>query len=58
MPDGIQYFLERADWDAEAARDTLRDYVTEYLGNEQGILIIDKTSFIKKGHHSAGVQRQ
>ncbi|MDC9598585.1 IS701 family transposase, partial [Xenorhabdus anantnagensis] len=57
-PDGIQYFLERARWDAEAARDILRDYVTDHLGDEQGILIIDETGFIKKGTHSAGVQRQ
>uniref|UniRef100_UPI0030F43130 transposase n=1 Tax=Xenorhabdus bharatensis TaxID=3136256 RepID=UPI0030F43130 len=46
-PDGIQYFLERAHWDAEAARDILRDYVTAHLGDEQGILIIDETGFIK-----------
>ncbi|WP_387492852.1 transposase [Photorhabdus sp. RM96S] len=57
-PDGIQYFLERALWDADAARDILRDYVTEHLGDEQGILIVDETGFIKKGTHSAGVQRQ
>nr|WP_239002271.1 transposase [Photorhabdus khanii] len=42
-PDGIQYFLERALWDAGAARDILRDYVTEHLGDEQGILIVDET---------------
>ncbi|OTA21882.1 transposase [Xenorhabdus beddingii] len=47
-PDGIQYFLERAHWDVEAARDILCDYVTDHLGDEQGILIVDKTGFIKK----------
>nr|WP_072032534.1 IS701 family transposase [Xenorhabdus indica] len=57
-PDGIQYFLERARWDAGAARDILRNYVTDHLGDEQGSLIVDETGFIKKGTHSAGVQRQ
>ncbi len=57
-PDGIQYLLEQADWDIDAARDILRDYMTENLGDEQGVLIINETGFIKKGSHSAGVQRQ
>ncbi|MDE9433323.1 transposase [Xenorhabdus bovienii] len=56
-PDGIQYLLERANWDVDVARDILRDYLTEYLGDEQGILIIDETGFIKKGHYSVERQR-
>ena len=27
-PDGVQHLLERAHWDADLARDILRDYVT------------------------------
>jgi SRSO17 transposase len=57
-PDGVQHLLERASWDAEAARDVLREYVVEHLGDEQGVLIVDETGFVKKGRHSAGVQRQ
>jgi SRSO17 transposase len=57
-PDGVQHLLERAAWDADVARDVLRTYVVEHLGEEDGVLIVDETGFIKKGIHSAGVQRQ
>lgn len=57
-PDGVQHLLERAQWQADAARDVLRGYVVEQLGDEDGVLIVDETGFLKKGRHSAGVQRQ
>ena len=57
-PDGVQHLLERALWDADAARDVLRGYVVEHLQTREGVLIVDETGFIKKGLHSAGVQRQ
>src|SRR5471030_2950676 len=57
-PDGVQHLLERAQWDAHAARDVLREYVVEQLGERDAVLIVDETGFVKKGEHSAGVQRQ
>ncbi|MFM0362307.1 IS701 family transposase [Paraburkholderia sediminicola] len=57
-PDGVQHLLERAQWDANAARDVLRQYVVEQLGGRDAVLIMDETGFVKKGEHSAGVQRQ
>ncbi|MDB5835425.1 MAG: transposase domain protein [Caballeronia sp.] len=57
-PDGVQHLLERAQWDAYAARDVLREYVVEQLGERDTVLIVDETGFVKKGEHLAGVQRQ
>jgi SRSO17 transposase len=54
-PYGIQHLLDRAKWDADAVRDDLQGYVREHLGHPTGVLVIDETSFLKKGTHSAGV---
>src|SRR5215212_8040276 len=57
-PDGMQDFLSRMRWDAEAVRDDLRAYVVEHLGDPGAVLVLDETGFVKKGTKSAGVQRQ
>jgi SRSO17 transposase len=57
-PDGMQHLLARAAWDADQVRDDLRAYVVEHLGDQQGVLVIDETGFLKKGTKSVGVQRQ
>src|SRR5918912_993216 len=57
-PDGVQDFLARMRWDAEAVRDDLRAYVAEHLGDPEAVLVLDETGFLKKGDKSAGVQRQ
>src|ERR671938_1608224 len=57
-PDGVQDFLARMRWDAEAVRDDLRAYVAEHLGDPEAVLVLDETGFLKKGTKSAGVQRQ
>ncbi|CCH19790.1 Transposase [Micromonospora lupini str. Lupac 08] len=57
-PDGMQRLLRWADWDVDAVRDDVRDYVVEHLGDPAGVLIVDDTGFLKKGTRSAGVQRQ
>src|SRR3954471_15494257 len=57
-PDGVQDFLSRVHWDADAVRDDLQAYVVQHLGDPQGVLILDETGFLKKGEKSAGVQRQ
>ena len=57
-PDAMQRLLNHADWDADAVRDDLRDYVVEHLGDERAVLVVDETGFLKKGTKSAGVARQ
>jgi SRSO17 transposase len=57
-PRGVQRLLGEADWDEEAVRDDLRAYVMEYLGETDGLLVMDETGFLKKGKKSAGVARQ
>ena len=57
-PDGVQYLLARANWDADAVRDELIGYVAEELGTPEGVLIVDETGFLKKGTKSCGVRRQ
>jgi SRSO17 transposase len=57
-PDGMQRLLRTADWDVDAFRDDVRDYVVEHLGDPGGVLVGDETGFLKKGVKSAGVQRQ
>src|SRR5215472_5492985 len=46
---GVQRLLEEADWNEEAVRDELRTYVSEHLGQADGLLVVDETGFLKKG---------
>ena len=57
-PYGMQYLLDRARWDADVVQARLREYVQEELGSADAVLVLDETGFLKKGTHSAGVQRQ
>src|SRR5215207_6275815 len=57
-PDGMQRLLNQAEWDAEEVRADLREYVVEHFADERAVLVVDETSFLKKGTKSAGVQPQ
>ena len=57
-PDGVQRLLNAARWDADAVRNDLRTYVATHLADPSAVLIIDETSFIKRGTKSVGVQHQ
>src|SRR3954464_1727939 len=40
-PDGVQDFLSRVQWDADAVRDDLQAYVVQHLGDPDGVAILD-----------------
>jgi len=53
-----QAILGRRDWDADALRDIVRDYALEHLADDDAVLVIDETGFLKQGKASCGVARQ
>jgi SRSO17 transposase len=53
-----QAILGRGRWDVDGLRDIVRDYALETLANEDAVLVIDETGFLKQGKASCGVQRQ
>lgn len=57
-PRNLQQFLSLFRWDEQAARDRLQQYVARRHPHEHSVGVIDETSFVKKGIHTACVQRQ
>jgi SRSO17 transposase len=53
-----QAILGRGRWDADALRDIVRGYVIEHLADQDAVLVIDETGFLKQGKGSCGVARQ
>jgi SRSO17 transposase len=56
-PDGMQRLPNSAIWDADLVRDDLRAYILERLGDPGAVVVIDETSFRKRGKKSAGVKK-
>jgi SRSO17 transposase len=54
----VQHFVGQGAWDDEAVMAELRRDVAAELGDPAGVLILDGSGFVKKGHHSCGVERQ
>jgi SRSO17 transposase len=53
-----QAILGRGQWDADDLRDVVRDYALETLADDDAVLVIDETGFLKQGKASCGVGRQ
>lgn len=57
-PRTLQDFLATHTWDHEQAVDRLQEQVAEQFPDEHSVGVLDETSFPKRGHQTAGVQRQ
>ena len=57
-PYRFQHLLGRGAWEADALRDEQLGVVLAGLGEEDAVLAIDETGFIKQGKKSVGVKRQ
>jgi SRSO17 transposase len=53
-----QAILGRGRWEADALRDLVRDYALETLADQDAVLVLDETGFLKQGRSSCGVARQ
>ena len=54
----LQHFVGAGLWDDEKVLEELQLHVREELGDPRGVLVLDPSSFLKKGHNSVGVKRQ
>src|SRR4051794_13403447 len=53
-----QAILGRGRWEVDALRDLVRDYAIESLADQDAVLVVDETGFLKQGKASCGVARQ
>jgi SRSO17 transposase len=53
-----QAILGRGRWEADALRDLVREYALETLADQDAVLVLDETGFLKQGKGSCGVARQ
>ena len=54
----VQFFVGSGKWDDESVMAELRTHVAEELGDPTAVLVIDGSTFVKKGNASCGVGRQ
>src|SRR5438270_9278397 len=54
----LQQFVNQSPWDEQAVLRRYRARMAQTFACQEGIFVIDDTSFPKQGKHSVGVQRQ
>jgi SRSO17 transposase len=53
-----QALLDGSRWEADELRDLVQSYVVEHLADDDAVLVLDETGFLKQGKASCGVARQ
>jgi SRSO17 transposase len=54
----LQYFVGQSPWPAESVIEIHQGLVSETLGEEDGVMLVDESSVVKQGHESVGVAAQ
>ena len=54
----LQHFIGQASWDTTPCLEQAQDLVADWLGEPDGVVIVDGSGFPKQGDHSAGVAWQ
>jgi SRSO17 transposase len=54
----LQYFVGCGVWDDDKVMAEVRRHVREELADPEGVIVLDPSSFPKRGSHSCGVARQ
>ena len=55
---GLQQFIGQGEWESVPLLLHLQDLVSRWLGEEDGVVIVDGSGFPKQGKHSVGVAHQ
>ena len=55
---GMQQFIGQGEWDSAVLMRHAQDLVSAWLGEEEGVVIVDGSGFPKQGSHSVGVAHQ
>jgi SRSO17 transposase len=55
---GMQQFIGQGEWDSATLMRYAQGLVSTWLGEEDGVVIVDGSGFPKQGKHSVGVARQ
>jgi len=57
-PRNLQFYMKDAKWDDKKAAKIYQEGLSERLSDDEGMITIDESGFVKKGKHSVGVARQ